>query len=310
MLLLLFFVSIDVKISYAAQNIKIEIPDTVYIEFNDEFTLGDIAKISGGSRQNRKALENLILYPDKKNTLTRDQVLRAINSSEAADARIELYMPARVNLEEPEFEGNLTETREPEKNRSLQDLAPYIKNLASWQGDIEINANSPVPDGKIIDPTSIIAGTQGVTLRFKDEDGRVKSLPVRLTWFQNVVIASRNINKGDKLTSGNLITRRIKITKPGIYASNLNEVLGFTADKKFKQGEPVIVSSISSPRIIKKGRAVKILARLNGARAVADGILLEDGAVGDWVKVRRADNKKAVFRAKIINDNFVEVVVN
>ncbi len=72
----------------------------------------------------------------------------------------------------------------------------------------------------------------------------------------------------------------------------------------------MIVSSISSPRIIKKGRAVKILARLNGARAVADGILLEDGAVGDWVKVRRADNKKAVFRAKIINDNFVEVVVN
>ena len=298
----------------AAQNIKIEIPEIIYINLNgnDEFTLGDIAKITGGSRPNRKALSDLIIYTDDGHTLTRESVLRAINTSEAADARIELFMPVKVFLEEPEFEGNLTETQEPVRNRTLKDLEPVIKNLASWNGEIEVLANAPVPDGKIIDPTSIIAGTPGVTLRFRDDSGRVKSLPVRLTWYQNIVMASRNINKGDKLTAGNLMIRKQKISKStsGLYASNLDEVAGFLAERRFKQGEPIILNSVSSPRMLKKGRTVTIIARLNGAKVSTGGILMDDGVIGDWVRVRRADNKKVVLRARIINENLVEVVVN
>ena len=313
----LFYVSILIFLTAqeisAAQNIKIEIPETIYIDLNnnDEFTLGDIAKITGGSRENRKALSELVLYTDDGHTLTRDFVLRAINTSEAADARIELFMPTKIFLEEPEFEGNLTETQEPAKNRTLKDLEPFIKNLASWNGEVEISANSQVPDGKIIDPTSIIVGTPGVTLRFRDENGRVKSLPVRLTWYQNIVMASRNINKGDKLTTGNLMTRKQKISKSssGLYASNFNEVVGFLAEKRFKQGEPITLNSVSSPRILKKGRTVTIIARYNGAKVSTAGILMDDGAVGDWVRVRRADNKKAVMRAKILSENLVEVLV-
>ena len=68
--------------------------------------------------------------------------------------------------------------------------------------------------------------------------------------------------------------------------------------------------NITSSRVVKRGRNVKIVARLGGVRVTADGVLLEDGQPGDWVKVRRADDRRVTLRARIINENTVEVQVN
>ena len=43
--------------------------------------------------------------------------------------------------------------------------------------------------------------------------------------------------------------------------------------------------------------------------ATAEGVLLEDGSPGDLVKVRRSDNKKAIVKGYIVDENTVEVKV-
>ena len=296
--------------AYSAQNITIQIPSIIYSN-KDTFTLGQVAKISGGNVKTRKILSGLTLYADGNN-LYRDEVLRAISDSEASDARIELYMPSYSRIEAPEYEGNFTETTEPIKSqtRSPNDLVPLIKSLAAWNGNVEVSAGAPVPEGELIDPASIIPGTPAATLRFRDNNGKVKSLAVRLAWTQNVMVASRNINKGDKITQANLMAKQMKISRPGQYASSPNEIINFTANKNIKQGEPILLSNVTSSSIIKRGRQVKIIARFGAANATVDGILMEDGRPGDWVKVRRVDDKKTVLRAKIINENAVEVSVD
>ena len=291
----------------AAQNIKIEIPAVIYAQ-GDSFTLGRIAKISGGKLRTRNTLSEVQVFADN-NTLSRNEVLRAIEDSEASDARIELYMPSRSRIEAPAYEGNFTES-EASQSRTPSSLAPVIKSLASWEGDVEVSANSPIPDGRLVDPSSIVPGTSGLTLRFQDSSGRIRPVNVRLTWTQRAVIASRNINRGDRITAGNVITRPVKITRPGMYASSPAEVAGFTANRNIKQGEPVLLRDITSSRVVKRGRNVKIVARLGGVRVTADGVLLEDGQPGDWVKVRRADDRRVTLRARIINENTVEVQVN
>ena len=75
----------------AAQNIKIEIPDTIYA-LGESFTLGQVARITGGSLRTRNALAEVQVFADRSR-LTRDEVLRAIAESDASDARIELHMP-------------------------------------------------------------------------------------------------------------------------------------------------------------------------------------------------------------------------
>ena len=305
---------------YAAQNIKIEIPELIYINKNN-FTLGDIAKISGGSRSNRKALAE-INFNLNKNILTRREVLNAINLSGADDVQIQLYMPLNVKFEYPDYEGNFTETADINVNENynlnngdqnkLKELENTLKNLASWNGNIEISINgnnNKIPAGKLIDPSSLIPGTPAVTLRFKDNSGRIKNLPVKLTWSQNVVFATRNIKRGEKFLTGNLTVRPMIINRPGVYAVNLNEVRGNISNRNIKQGEAIMLNSFTSANIIKKGQRVKIVARFKGAKAELDGILMEDGTPGDFVKVRRSDNKQAVLQARIINSNLVEVEI-
>ena len=296
-------------IAEAAQNIKIEIPAVIYAQ-GDSFTLGQIARITGGKLRTRNTLSEVQVFADN-NTLSRNEVLRAIEDSEASDARIELYMPSRSRIEAPAYEGNFTESEsEASQPRTPSSLAPVIKSLASWEGDVEVSANSPIPEGRLVDPSSIVPGTSGLTLRFQDSNGRIRPVNVRLTWTQRAVIASRNINRGDRITAGNVITRPVKITRPGMYASSPAEVAGFTANRNIKQGEPVLLRDITSSNVVKRGRNVKIVARLGGVRVTADGVLLEDGQPGDWVKVRRADDRRVTLRARIINENTVEVQVN
>mgnify|MGYP002624632845 CR=1 FL=1 len=304
MMLLIF-----INPAYSAQNIKIEIPEIIYSD-QDNFTLGQIAKISGGLIQTRRILAKVQVYADG-DRLLRNEVLRAINDSDASDARIELYMPQYSRIEAPAYEGNFTETGPISQNnsRTVNDLIPVIKSLSAWDGNIEVSASSPVPDGRLIDPASIVPGSGSATLRFRDDSGRVRSLNVRLTWLQRVMIASHNINKGDRISPNDLITREMKITKPGVYASSPNEIMGFTANKNIKQGEAILLSNLTSSNVIKKGRPVKIIARYGAASASADGILLEDGRPGDWVKVRRVDDRRVTLRARIINENLVEVRV-
>ena len=215
-------------IAEAAQNIKIEIPAVIYAQ-GDSFTLGQIAKITGGKLRTRNTLSEVQVFADR-NTLSREEVLRAIEDSEASDARIELYMPSRSRIEAPAYEGNFTES----ESEASQSRTP---SLASWEGDVEVSANSPIPDGRLVDPSSIVPGTSGLTLRFQDSNGRIRPVNVRLTWTQRAVIASRNINRGDRITAGNVITRPVKITRPGMYASSPAEVAGFTANRNIKQGE-------------------------------------------------------------------------
>ena len=308
-LLLFLLLLIFVNVSEAAQTVKIKIPETIYSN-RSSFRLGQIANITGGSRQIRRILSNIEIYPDN-GAVERADVLRAINESGAADARIELYMPVLSRIEAPDYEGNFTDTEPQSQYRSPAELIPIIKSLAAWHGGLEISTNNyPVPDGKLIDPASIVPGTSYVNLRFQDGSGRIKSLPVQMIWTQNAMIAARNIRRGDRISPQDLYSRPVRITRPGMYASSPDEIAGFTANKNIQQGEPVLMSSLTSSNLIKRGRRVKIYARFAGTTASIDGILMEDGRPGDWVKVRRADNKRVTLRAKIINENLVEVKVD
>lgn len=307
--MLLFFALVLAADAHAAQNIRIEVPEVIYTAKNI-LTLGQVAKISGGNVQTRRILSALEVYPDGER-LPRDEVLRAINDSDAADARIELYMPTYSRIEAPGYEGNLTETPEPssQKSRSPGELIPLIRSLAAWHGGLEISASAPVPDGRLIDPASIVPGTGAVTLRFQDKDGKIKSLPVRLNWTQNAMIAAHNIRKGDRIEARDMFSRPVKITRPGMYASSPDEIAGYTANRNIKQGEPILLNALTSSNIIKRGRQVKIIARFGSATATVDGVLMEDGRPGEWVKVRRLDDRKVVLRARIINENMVAVEV-
>ncbi|MBR1438464.1 MAG: flagella basal body P-ring formation protein FlgA, partial [Synergistaceae bacterium] len=267
--LLLFAVSAQ---AFAAQSLILEIPSVVYAN-KGTVRLGEIARIKGGNKRTREMLADVQLWNDGRE-ISRKDVMRAIDESDLSDIRLEIRMPLISKVEPPDYEGNFTETGGSSyAQRSVNDLVPLLKELSGWNGGLEISANNPVPDGTLIDPASLVPGTSGATLRFRDDSGRVKPLNVRLTWLQNTVIASRNIKRGDKISRSDVFTRPMKINRAGVYPSDVSEVLGFTSNKNFRQGEPIELSALTSSQTLKRGRQVKIVASYGGATASADGVL-------------------------------------
>ena len=307
-ILLLLFVMFIVPCApvFSAQSVILEIPGVIYAD-KGSVRLGKIARITGGDKKTRGVIADIQVWNDG-HTLERSEVLRAVNDSDASDVRLEIRMPQFSRVEPPGYEGNFTDTSGRQRDsRSVNDLVPELIAMSGWKGGLEITASSPVPEGRLVDPASITPGVSGATLRFQDSNGRVRPLNVRLTWTQNAAIAARNIRKGDRITAQSVFIRPIKITRPGIYPSDPSEIAGFTSNRNIKQGEPIEFSHLTSSNVLKRGRQVRIIARYNGASASTDGILLEDGRPGDWVKVRRADDRRVTLRARIIDENTAEV---
>ena len=296
--------------AFAAQRaaeVHVIIPSVIYMQ-DAAFTLGEAARIEGPV-QARAALSSLILSTSG-GFLTREEVLQAIKASGLDGFSVELRMPVRVRVETPGPEGNGTET--PGYNTptpSDTSLSSMVKSLSAWDGEVEVTAVGSIPQGRLVEPAAIVPGTPATTLRFQDDRGRVRSLSVRMAWKQNVLVAARTIQRNVPITARDLMTRSLKITRPGVYAVDPAEAVGHVSRKPIKQGEPILREFLAGPSQVKKGRKVTIVARYGGLTATAEGVLLEDGSPGDLVKVRRSDNKKAVVKGYIVDENTVEVKV-
>ncbi len=286
--------------------VRVIIPSVIYMQ-DRAFTLGEAARIEGPV-QARSALSSLILSTSG-GVLTRDEVLQAIRASGLGGVSVELRMPVRVRVETPGPEGNGTEISGYMPEPSDTSLSSMVKSLSAWDGEVEVTAVGSVPQGRLVEPASLVPGTPAATLRFQDERGRVRSLSVRMTWKHDVLVAARTIRRDVPITPRDLMIRSMKITRPGVYVVDPAEAVGHVSRKPVKQGEPILRELLTGPSQIKKGRKVTLVARYGGLTATAEGILLEGGSPGDLVRVRRSDNKKAVVKGYIVDENTVEVKV-
>lgn len=309
-----FFLLLVGPVAWGAslEQARIDIPPVIYMP-DGAFSLGEAARIEAGARV-KEALSALLLFPSN-GVLSREQVLRAVKGSGLEGLRVELRMPNQVRVDPPALEGNGTDpapapvgepTENPQKRADVS-LASMIKSLAAWDGEVEVSHAGAVPPGRVVSPASIVPGTPAATLRFQDDKGRVRSLGVRLVWIQEVQVAARTIQRNIPIVPQDLMTRSMRISRPGVYAARPEEVLGHISRRALKQGEPILLELLSGTAQIKKGRKVRILARSGGLTAAAEGVLLDDGLPGELVRVRRSDRKKVILKAYLLDENTVEV---
>ena len=301
--IILLFLSIRVSAALPApaRRARIAIPETVHLE-GAAFTLGDVAEIDAPA--NVRASLGALILSVSNGSFTREAVLQAIGSSGLDDLRVEVRMPARVRVLPP---GASPEEAAPPLSDAS--LVSVIKSLASWEGEVEAAYSGKIPPGRLVEPASIVPGSPSATLRFQDGAGRVRSLAVRLAWRQNVLVAARSIQRGLPIRAEDLMVRSMKIARPGVYAADTGSVVGRVLRKPLLQGEPVPLELLTDPVLVRRGRAVQIVARHGGLTASAKGVLLDDGSPGDLVRVRRTDNRKTVLKAYILDENTVEVKV-
>ena len=290
----------------AERPVRIDIPPSVQAD-GSAFTLGDIARLSGPDRV-RDVLSTLILSVEEGGVVTREQVLRAVEASGLEGVRLEVRMPDRVRVEAA-GSGGAPGAENSGRFSPDESLASVIKSLAAWDGDVEVSHAGPVPEGRLVSPASLVPGSAAATLRFRDGAGRERSLAVRLAWTQNVLVMARSVPRGQPLVAEDFVMRPMRIAKPGVYAVQLSQAVGRTSRRPLLQGKPVPLEFLSEPPAVERGKTVRIVVRRGGLVATVKGVLLDDGAAGAVVRVRRVDDKKVVLRARVLDSETVEVDV-
>lgn len=290
----------------AERPVRIDIPPSVQAD-GSAFTLGDIAWLSGPDRV-RDVLSTLILSVEEGGVVTREQVIRAVEASGLEGVRLEVRMPDRVRVEAAGSDG-APGAENGGRFSPDESLASVIKSLAAWDGDVEVSHAGPVPEGRLVSPASLVPGSAAATLRFRDGAGRERSLAVRLAWTQNVLVMARSVPRGQPLVAEDFVMRPMRIAKPGVYAVQLSQAVGRTSRRPLLQGKPVPLEFLSEPPAVERGKTVRIVVRRGGLVATVKGVLLDDGAAGAVVRVRRVDDKKVVLRARVLDSETVEVDV-
>lgn len=111
-------------------------------------------------------------------------------------------------------------------------------------------------------------------------------VPVTISIYKNVLVASRTLKKGDVLTKADLRLAKHDLgsLSHGFFESKKSGI-GMMVKRRTQPGTVLTPSMIKKPQVIKRGQKVAILAQSGRMQVRMMGKALNNGAVGDRIGV-------------------------
>jgi len=134
----------------------------------------------------------------------------------------------------------------------------------------------------------------------------VLKLDVKL--YKQVVVVTGPLSFGEILTTEKVGYERKDIGHLSAgYFTDINKVLGFVARRTLAPGMVMTESMLNKPLLIKRGSNVNIVARNGGMEITAPGIAMQDGSLGQIIKVQNISSTRVVT-AKVLDETTVQVL--
>lgn len=129
----------------------------------------------------------------------------------------------------------------------------------------------------------------------------------RIEVYREVVTAGRKLLKNQKLQADDLLVQKMEVSLyPDKYFVDKNQVIGKISTTLVPQGAMLLSWMVKTQPVISRNDTVRIINRSEGLLVEAQGVALEDGQIGDTIKVRRKSVKQS-FEAQVIGPGAVEV---
>ncbi len=153
-----------------------------------------------------------------------------------------------------------------------------------------------------------IIGSRHFTLIYRIEGRTVKSVTVRgkLLVKADVVVAQRALTRGSLVRREDVSLARLDVSRIREPIFSLDNVVGKLVVRNVRVGQAVEQKNVEIPPVVSKGGFVKIIARRGSMLLTAVGIALEDGKMGDVIRVQNNSSKKIVM-AEVVGPDQVEV---
>lgn len=115
----------------------------------------------------------------------------------------------------------------------------------------------------------------------------VRYLQATIELIGDVVVARQDIAAGQLISAELLTTERMDLARASqqsVYVAS--EILGQVSRRQIRAGQPVQSHMVHQPPVIQRGQTVVIRAVGNGFSVSREGEALENGAIGDEIRIR------------------------
>src|SRR5579884_3961149 len=286
--------------------------------------VGDVGELRGGKAQVRALVAKLDLAdaPTAKEprTVTRQQILFRVRLANIPESLFRIEGAACVQV----FFGRF---RVPEAEVIAAACQALFKRLPWSEDEIDIQLLQPIAV-----PLDVEAAREDITIQAVPHAantplGRVQmdlaiyvrgdrrlSFPLYLDvkLCQKVAISTHKIEPGEPLTAANISFDRRPVENLRDYYSSLEMLTNKRARQAILPGSVIVASLLEvdankpGPILIKQQEAVKMIVRLGPVTVVAAGEALQDGRLGERIRVRNVDSKKPVV-GRVVDKSLVEI---
>lgn len=123
----------------------------------------------------------------------------------------------------------------------------------------------------------------------------------------SVVVPTRTIAAGRKIEAGDLTIKALRLGgPPGRFASSIEELVGKTARVTLLADRPIPLPELRAEKIVGRGEELRVLVHAGGLEVTVLAEALEDGALGERIKVRNRSSQR-VFAAVVSGQRQAEV---
>jgi len=120
-------------------------------------------------------------------------------------------------------------------------------------------------------------------------------LPTRVKLLQPVVVAGRALARGQRIGPGDVrVERRDVGALRGDAIHDPARVAGYLLARAVPAGRVLEADLLEAPVLVERGRRVQMAVESRGMRITMAGAALEDGALGDTVRVRNPTSRRVV----------------
>ena len=132
-------------------------------------------------------------------------------------------------------------------------------------------------------------------------------IPVRVERKVKVVVAVKPIPRGSVITSDEVSLKSVVESKARGGTDNISSIVGATARRDFLPGDVITKSGIIPNFAVRRNQPVRVVYRSGAIRVELLGIALQDGVVGNIIKVKNPSTGK-VLLCRVTGNGLVEFV--
>ncbi|MCH8506446.1 MAG: flagellar basal body P-ring formation protein FlgA [Ectothiorhodospiraceae bacterium] len=131
----------------------------------------------------------------------------------------------------------------------------------------------------------------------------------RVNSYAQVYTTARSLGRGERIREGDLrlLEANVGNLSQGYY-TELDQLLGMEVRRPSRPGEVLTPSMVAAPRLVTRGQTVTVLADAGAARVTMQGTAMEDGGLGDRIRVKNPRSER-VIEGEITGEGRVRVTM-